>query len=48
MPARGINRRWEVAMIEAVIRWSIDNRFFVLLATAILVGMGEKAMINDA
>ena len=27
-------------MIESIIRWSIGNRFFVLLATAILVGLG--------
>lgn len=27
-------------MIEAIIRWSVGNRFFVLLATAILVGVG--------
>ena len=27
-------------MIEAVIRWSVANRFFVLLATAMLVAMG--------
>ena len=27
-------------MIESIIRWSVGNRFFVLLATAILVGIG--------
>ncbi|WP_339616341.1 efflux RND transporter permease subunit [uncultured Gilvimarinus sp.] len=27
-------------MIESIIRWSVSNRFFVLLATAILVGVG--------
>ena len=27
-------------MIESIIRWSVDNRFFVLLATLILVGVG--------
>ena len=27
-------------MIEAIIHWSVGNRFFVLLATAILVGVG--------
>ncbi len=27
-------------MIEAIIRWSVGNRFLVLLATAALVGMG--------
>ncbi|GAB1257075.1 CusA/CzcA family heavy metal efflux RND transporter [Aurantivibrio plasticivorans] len=27
-------------MIESIIRWSVVNRFFVLLATAILVGIG--------
>ena len=33
-------------MIEAIIRWSIYNRFFVLLATVILVGMGIYAVKN--
>tara|TARA_R110001592_G_scaffold363371_1_gene685814 strand:- start:468701 stop:471823 length:3123 start_codon:yes stop_codon:yes gene_type:complete len=33
-------------MIEAVIRWSVDNRFFVLLATAILIGVGVFALKN--
>ena len=33
-------------MIEAVIRWSVGNRFFVLLATAILVGVGIFAVKN--
>ena len=27
-------------MIESIIRWSVDNRFFVLLVTLILVGVG--------
>ena len=27
-------------MIKAIIHWSVGNRFFVLLATAILVGVG--------
>ena len=27
-------------MIEGIIRWSVQNRFFVLLATLILVGIG--------
>ena len=27
-------------MIESIIRWSVDNRIFVLLATLILVGVG--------
>ena len=33
-------------MIEAIIRWSVGNRFFVLLATAILVGLGLYAVKN--
>ena len=33
-------------MIEAIIRWSVGNRFFVLLGTAILVGMGLFAVRN--
>jgi len=33
-------------MIESVIRWSIGNRFFVLLATLILVGGGLFALKN--
>ncbi|WP_116368804.1 efflux RND transporter permease subunit [Parahaliea mediterranea] len=33
-------------MIEAVIRWSVGNRFFVLLATVILVGLGLYAVRN--
>lgn len=33
-------------MIEATIRWSIHNRFFVLLATVILVGFGAYAIKN--
>ncbi|GAB3314729.1 efflux RND transporter permease subunit [Haliea atlantica] len=31
-------------MIEALIRWSIHNRFFVLLATLILAGVGTWSM----
>ncbi|MCP5169408.1 MAG: efflux RND transporter permease subunit [Hahellaceae bacterium] len=31
-------------MIAAIIRWSITNRFFILLATAILVGWGYYAV----
>jgi Cu(I)/Ag(I) efflux system membrane protein CusA/SilA len=33
-------------MIAAVIRWSVHNRFFVLLATAILIGCGMFALRN--
>lgn len=33
-------------MIVAIIRWSIHNRFFVLLATAILVGVGIFSIRN--
>ena len=33
-------------MIEAIIRWSVGNRFFVLLATAILIGVGVFAVRN--
>lgn len=33
-------------MIEAIIRWSVGNRFFVLLATAILVGGGLFSLKN--
>jgi len=33
-------------MIEAIIRWSIHNRFFVLLATAILIGVGFYSVKN--
>ncbi|MCB1700402.1 MAG: efflux RND transporter permease subunit [Pseudomonadales bacterium] len=33
-------------MIEALIRWSVANRFFVLLATGILVGVGIFAVKN--
>ena len=33
-------------MIAAIIRWSIHNRFFVLLATAILVGVGSWSVKN--
>ena len=33
-------------MIESIIRWSVGNRFFVLLATAILVGVGLYSLKN--
>lgn len=33
-------------MIESIIRWSVGNRFFVLLATAILVGGGLFSLKN--
>jgi Cu(I)/Ag(I) efflux system membrane protein CusA/SilA len=33
-------------MIESIIRWSVGNRFFVLLATAILVGIGLYSLKN--
>ena len=33
-------------MIESIIRWSTGNRFFVLLATAIFVGVGVFAVRN--
>lgn len=33
-------------MIESIIRWSIGNRFFVLLATLMLVGMGLYSLKN--
>ncbi|WP_163339858.1 efflux RND transporter permease subunit [Desulfopila sp. IMCC35008] len=33
-------------MIESIIRWSVTNRFFVLLATAILVGVGLYSLKN--
>ncbi|MDP5052279.1 MAG: efflux RND transporter permease subunit, partial [Congregibacter sp.] len=33
-------------MIEATIRWSVNNRFFVLLATAMIVGVGLFALKN--
>jgi Cu(I)/Ag(I) efflux system membrane protein CusA/SilA len=33
-------------MIMAIIRWSVSNRFFVLLATAILVGVGLFSVKN--
>lgn len=33
-------------MIEAIIRWSINNRFMVLLATFILVGAGLYSLKN--
>jgi Cu(I)/Ag(I) efflux system membrane protein CusA/SilA len=33
-------------MIEAIIRWSVANRFFVMLATAIVVGVGVFSLKN--
>tara|TARA_R110002096_G_scaffold377631_1_gene571443 strand:+ start:514 stop:3636 length:3123 start_codon:yes stop_codon:yes gene_type:complete len=33
-------------MIESIIRWSVSNRFFVLLATFILVGVGLYSLKN--
>ena len=33
-------------MIPAIIRWSIANRFFVLLGTAILIGIGAFSVSN--
>ena len=33
-------------MIEGIIRWSVQNRFFVLLATLILVGIGGWSLKN--
>ncbi len=33
-------------MIISIIKWSISNRFFVLLATAILIGVGIYAIKN--
>jgi Cu(I)/Ag(I) efflux system membrane protein CusA/SilA len=33
-------------MIAAIIRWSIANRFFVLLGTAILIGFGAYSVRN--
>ncbi|GLQ30326.1 efflux RND transporter permease subunit [Litoribrevibacter albus] len=33
-------------MIESVIRWSVHNRFFVLLATFILIGAGMYSIKN--
>ena len=33
-------------MITAIIRWSIANRFFVLLGTAILIGVGAFSVRN--
>ncbi len=33
-------------MIASIIRWSVGNRFFVLLATAMLVGLGSFSLKN--
>ena len=35
-------------MIAAIIRWSITNRLFVLIATAVLLGLGAYAVKNSA
>lgn len=35
-------------MIESIIRWSIGNRFFVLLATLMLVGIGLYSLKNTS
>ena len=42
----GMSTAGVAAMIEALIRWSLGNRFFVLLATAILVAAGVFALRN--
>ena len=34
-------------MIESIIRWSIGNRFFVILATLILIGGGLFSIKNN-
>lgn len=33
-------------MIESIIRWSVSNRFFVLLATILLIGAGAYSLKN--
>ena len=33
-------------MIASIIRWSVDNRFFVILATTMLVGIGLYSLKN--
>ena len=33
-------------MIKSIIRWSVENRFFVILATLILVGIGLYSLKN--
>ena len=33
-------------MIESIIRWSVENRFFVLLATLIVTGLGLYSVKN--
>lgn len=33
-------------MIEAIIRWSVNNRFFVVLATLMLIGIGGYSLKN--
>ena len=45
MTGMGLTERGR-AMIESVIRWSVANRFLVLLATAILVGAGLFSLKN--
>ena len=42
----GMSTPGVATMIESLIRWSLGNRFFVLLATAILVGAGVFALRN--
>jgi copper/silver efflux system protein len=36
----------ERVMINAIIRWSVGNRFFVLLATIVLIGLGLFSLKN--
>ena len=38
--------RGETTMIESIIRWSVNNRFFVLLATVIVIGAGLFSLKN--
>ena len=33
-------------MVESIIRWSVGNRFFVLLATVLLIGVGAYSLKN--
>lgn len=33
-------------MVESIIRWSVSNRFFVLLATVLLIGVGAYSLKN--
>ena len=39
-------KQLELIMIAAIIRWSIANRFFVLLGTAALIGIGAFSVRN--